>query len=471
MGPDRASGEFGGVREARSDVVAMGADRVDDRGLRGVDAGNQVVAARLHVVEQDVARRPDAVIDVSDPFEDVVGGFLARFGEPGCDALADADDRDGDLRPFGGDALDRRGAAAVHRGGDVFRRGAERGGDAPPSLGQAIAELCARRVEVSGHAAVGAGDRIAHARAAGHDRLALVGHFGDERANLALVVGIGALERGDLGLHPGLEFGGARKGAFDAVAHRRQFAADRLRQGDHMLAGRRLGLGEAHRNLGNRPGRLVQFTQPSRERREGEQEEDGTQRREREQRRFGTEQDFGKARPGHLGPQGLIAVKAADPGPGEGADRREDERRPARRAHVHRLQDRPDRLAVVIGRRARSDRRLGLGPRRQRRRPGRNSGAGSAGGTPGLRTGPAAAGFGGASGRTGAAPSAGGKGVALPQVQCAFDRRHGRGNRIVRRKLFCHPVRLVSPASIPEGIDHAPTLSPALTLQAAGKRN
>ncbi len=38
--------------------------------------------------------------------------------------------------------------------------------------------------------------------------------------------------------------------------------------------------------------------------------------------------------------------------------------------------------------------------------PGRNSGAGSAGGMPGLRTGPAAAGFGGASGGTGAAPSA-----------------------------------------------------------------
>ena len=176
-----------------------------------------------------------------------------------------------------------------------------------------------------------------------------------------------------------------------------------------------LGLGEAHRNLGNRPGRLVQFTQPSRERREGEQEEDGTQRRQREQRRFGTEQDFGEARPRHLGPQGLIAVKAADPGPGEGADRREDERRPARRAHVHRLQDRPDRLAVVIGRRARSDRRLGLGLGRRTGAsgvgPGRNSGAGSAGGTPGLRTGPAAAGFGGASGGT---------------RRGAFSRRQGR---------------------------------------------
>ncbi len=139
MGADRAAGQFGGVPEARCDVVAMSADRVDDRGLRGVDAGDQVVAARVHVVEQDVARHPDAVIDVSDPFEDVVGGFLARFGEPGCDALADADDRDGDLRPFGGDALDRGGAGAAHRGRDVFRRGAERDGDAPPRLGQAIA--------------------------------------------------------------------------------------------------------------------------------------------------------------------------------------------------------------------------------------------------------------------------------------------------------------------------------------------
>ena len=85
------------------------------------------------------------------------------------------------------------------------------------------------------------------------DRFPLIGHLGDERADLALVVGIGALERGNFGLDPGFEFGGARQRPFDAVAHRGEFAADRLRQGRDVLAGDRLRLDQAHRDFARSP--------------------------------------------------------------------------------------------------------------------------------------------------------------------------------------------------------------------------
>ena len=107
-------------------------------------------------------------------------------------------------------------------------------------------------IEVLGDAVVSCRDGVANPRSAGHDRLALIGHFGDKQADLALVVGIGTLERRNLRSHAGLEFGGARKRAFDAIPHRGELATDRLGQVRDMFARHRLGLSQAHRHLGNR---------------------------------------------------------------------------------------------------------------------------------------------------------------------------------------------------------------------------
>ena len=156
----------------------------------------------------------------------------------------------------------------------------ERGGEPLSGLVQSLAQTVSGGIEVPGDAAVRVGDRVAHARTAGDDRFALIGHFGDERANLAFVVGIGALERRDFGLHPGLEFGGARQRALDAVAHRGELAANRLRQGGDMFARHRFRLRQTNRDLRNRARRLAQFAHAARKRGEGEHEEDRAQRRE-----------------------------------------------------------------------------------------------------------------------------------------------------------------------------------------------
>ena len=126
----------------------------------------------------------------------------------------------------------------------------------------------------------------AHAAAVGDDRLALVGHFGDQRANAAFVVGIGALERRDLGTHERLQFGGASQRPLDAVAHRGDFPADRLGQRGDLLARHRFRLREPQRDLGDRARRDAQFLQPARQGGEAEEEDRRSERGQGEQYRL-----------------------------------------------------------------------------------------------------------------------------------------------------------------------------------------
>ena len=104
--------------------------------------------------------------------------------------------------------------------GDVIRRGAERCGKPLAGFNEALAQIGAGGVEVLGDAVVRVRDCVADPRSTAHDRLTLIGHLSDKQANFALVVGIGTLEGGNLRAHARLEFGSARKRAFDAIPHR-----------------------------------------------------------------------------------------------------------------------------------------------------------------------------------------------------------------------------------------------------------
>ena len=266
-------------------------------------------------------------------------GLLTCVGEALGKAFADFGDRHAHSRPFGDDALKRRRPGALEVAGDIVRRRPERRSQPLAGFGQALAQTGAGGVEVGGDAVVRGRDGVADPRPAGHDRLALIGHFGDQQPDPALIVGIGALEGRNLGLHPGLEFGGARKRPFNPIAHRRKLATKGLGEVRHVLASRRLGLGEAHGDLGDRARRLPELAQAPRERGEGEHAKDRRQRRKQEERGLRPQQEFDRARRSR-GPHGDIGVKHADRRPQKRADQGEDEWRPARRTCVHRLQDR-----------------------------------------------------------------------------------------------------------------------------------
>ena len=204
-----------------------------------------------------------------------------------------------------------------------------------------------------------------------------------------------------------------------------------------MLARHRLGLGQAHRDLGDRARRLPQLAQPARERGEGEHEDDRAQRRQQEQRRLGPQQEVDWPRRGR-GPQRDIGVERADPRPYERSNQREYEGRPARRTRIHGLQHGADVLTIVVRRRSRGKRRFRFVLGRPGREPPAKERRRVAGGRSGLqdrrcgrrlRRGELR--------RRGAVVRDKGGNVIVRQVQRAFDRRHRRRNGIRRRILFC----------------------------------
>ncbi len=232
-----------------------------------------------------------------------------------------------------------------------------------------------------------------------------------------------------------------------------------------MFAGHRFGFGQPHRHLGNRARRLSQFAQSAREGGEAEHEEDRPQRRQRKQRRLGPQQGLLQWGVRHRRPKIFVTVQRAHRRPGERADHGENERRAAGWTDVHGLQNGPDRLAVVICRRRRGNRRLGFGLRRGRqgRRARAQQRRGLGGGRARFEDGRRCRRFRGRERRRLKGVLARGRrgGFVLSQIQGVFDRRHSRGNRVRPRIQFCHRVRLTLPALIARGSTNAPTVSPA----------
>ena len=63
-------------------------------------------------------------------------------------------------------------------------------------------------------------------------RVALIAEFLQHPANAYFIVAVGALKRSDFALHQRFKLAGAGQRPFDAIAHRRDLAADRLTDGD-----------------------------------------------------------------------------------------------------------------------------------------------------------------------------------------------------------------------------------------------
>src|SRR5208337_1631722 len=149
---DRATRPFGRFRDPFGHTVAVRAERIDERGLRRVDAVDEIGASLVDLGQQGFAGRLDAAVDLFDPSHDVVGGLAAGFAEPSGEAFADAHDRDRDLSSLEGNALDRARTGAVHRKRDFLGRCAERRRKALARLAEPLAQALARSVEVARNA-------------------------------------------------------------------------------------------------------------------------------------------------------------------------------------------------------------------------------------------------------------------------------------------------------------------------------
>ncbi len=366
---DRVGELVAGVDHELGELLGAAGHHVEDRGrLLREAVGDAVEADRHHVLQVggdfgelvadvvglEVERRGQAVGRLGDRLG---GGGAGRFEPLQQVAAALAE------------LLDHVVAGMAERAGDVLALFGQRHGDAARGvvdlLGDELADLRDVVAEVEMHAVDGVADLLGLS----DQRVALAAEILQQRADAHFVVVVGVFERRHLVGDQRLELGGARQRALDAVAHGRDFAADRLTDGDDRLARDRLRLGEPHRDFRHRLRNEPHLLRAHRhmgehieehDRREIDRAEDREHRRGqagRAERRL----DFGKIEP---------AEQEAADHPDRGEDAGEDVGRLGRPA-LDRAQDVADRFLVVVG--GGTARRAGVFargacPRRHRRR-------------------------------------------------------------------------------------------------------
>ena len=323
---------LGDVGEARGHRIAGMVETVDDR-----------TALRLDALEHVLAERGEAFAHA-----------LGDVGEARRDVVAGAAEALDDRTALRIDALDDEVAAAREHEVDLLGLGAEGGGDARARVADAFGHARAGEIELVREFFLRAGDRLAQAFGVADDGLALGGEFVDQRADAALVVGVGALEVGHLRAQHGFEFAGAGERALDAVAHGGDFAADRLRERHHLFGGDSLGLCETDGDLLHRAGGQAHFLRAAGEAGGGEEE---GERAEHAQSKQGGVVDRQRPLAGRVE---AVDVERGEPEPDEAGERGEDEGRAAR-ARLERLENLADGRTIVVGGGAHAGGLCGLG--------------------------------------------------------------------------------------------------------------
>ena len=239
-------------------------------------------------------------------------------------------------------------AGIAERAGDVGAALFQRAGDALGDFIDAGRDRIRDQGDIVAKVDLHAGDGAANLLGLADQIVALVGDILQQRADAHLVVAVGALERRDFVGNQGLEFAGTRDRALDAVAHGGDFAADRLADGHHRVAGRALGLRETDRDLRHRLRDHAQFlTAPGKTGEEIDQ-----QHRRDEQCREAGERQYAAAALTDRGPQRWQEADHQDgraDDPDRGKKRGEGVDAAGGPALLNGLQNLPDGFAVVIG--------------------------------------------------------------------------------------------------------------------------
>ena len=328
---------FGAVGNAVDDgggaLLEFAGDAVDPLVQHLVDAVGQIDELVMDVAGLEVEAGGEALAGVEHGARGLGAGFLEAVEQVAA-ALAEREDH--------------VVAGIAERAGDVGAAFFQRAGDALGDLVDAGGDRVRDQRDVVAQVDLHAGNGAANLLGLADQVVALMGDVLQQRADAHFVVAVGALERGDFVGNQGFEFAGARNGAFDAVAHGRDFAADRLTDGDHRVAGGALGLRKADRDLRHRLRDHAQFlAAPGKARQEIEQQH----RREEQCRQAGQHQRAA----GALADRGLQRGQEADgqkrgaENPDAGKKRGERIDVAGRAALLNGLQDLPDGFAVVIG--------------------------------------------------------------------------------------------------------------------------
>ena len=334
-GRDRFVGRMGGGFELHHHAEPFAANGLDDPLGRIGEVAADFLMATADLVDEVFAAHAKRLVALLGPPHQRRRARFGRAGERARNVVAQA------AKP-----RDARGAGALDRLRELLGRGAEQARRRRADLADAGGQLLANRLKILRRAAVDARNGGAHRFAIDENRFALIGEFGDQRAQAPLVLARGAFERGQFVADEGFQFRSAGEGAFDAVAHSGDFAADRLGERRELLARHRFRFGQPNRDMGDRGRRLAQVLQSPRERDEADQRHHRSDRRQQEQHGFRPEQ---QRRSRKILRHPLVAVIGAEPEPEQRRDNGESRRRGARSLDLQRLHDRPGGGAIVVG--------------------------------------------------------------------------------------------------------------------------
>ena len=319
----------------------------NDGGLLLELAGDALDALVQHVV--------DAIGEVDEFVVHMAGLEIQAGGQP----LAGVEHRARGLGAGFLEAVEQVAAALAERQDHVVAGRAERIGDVRAAFfqgaGDALGDFVNARGDRVGNQRdvmaqidLHAGNGAAHLFGLADQIIALMGDVLQQRADAHFVIGIGAFQRRHFVGDQRFQFAGARDRAFDAIAHRRDFAADRLTHGHHGLAGNAFRLGETHRDLRHRLRDHAQLLAAPGEM--GEEEEQH-HRREEQRRKAGEHQHA--AALAHGGLQRRQEADGEQTGakqPDAGEDAGESVDIAGGAASLNRLEQLADGLAIIIGR-------------------------------------------------------------------------------------------------------------------------
>ena len=245
------------------------------------------------------------------------------------------------------EGFDHRVAGISERARDVLGLFRERMSNAPRGLVDLLRYELADLGNVVAKIEVDAIDGVADLPGLADEGIALAAQILQQRPDAHLVVVVCVFEGGDLVRDQGLELGGARERALDAVAHGGDFASNGLANGDDRLAGHRLGLRQPHGDLRHGLGDEAQFLRAPRHVGKHVEEDDRYEEGGGEHRQH----RCGQAARSERGLQ-LRQIEPAEHQAGQhpqaGEDGREDVGG-AGRATLQGAQDLPDGFTVVIG--------------------------------------------------------------------------------------------------------------------------
>ncbi len=192
-------------------------------------------------------------------------GAIVECGEQMARALVD--ERNEAFGPLAERAVQRI-AGSLERLGEVAARFDDRAGNALRD-----------HVEIEDETSVALGDCLAHALGVGNHRFALAGEFLDQGAHARFIVGIGALEGGDLVVDHHFELAGAAQRALEAVAQRVDLAAHGLADRGDLFGGGGFGFSEPDRGMRHRGRSVAQVLRAADQRRNREESEDWQHRK------------------------------------------------------------------------------------------------------------------------------------------------------------------------------------------------